>query len=54
MINLNPKPRIPVKGKIDLEEEFDMNLLETNLFRERTGFRYFKMKSKLDFKEYLL
>ena len=54
MINLNPEPRIPVKGKAALEVEFDMNLLADKLFKECSNFKYYKVKSKLDLKEYLL
>ena len=54
MINLNPEPKILVKGKGALEEEFDLDLLQDNLYRVYSSSRYYKMRSKLDLKEYLL
>ena len=54
MINLNPEPKILVKGKSTLKKEFDLDLLPDNLIRVCTFSRFYKMRSKLDFKEYLL
>ena len=54
MINLNLEPKIPVKGKTTLEEEFDLGLLPDNLIRVCSFSRFYKMRSKLDLKEYLL
>ena len=54
MINLNLETKIPVKGKNILEEEFDINLFQDNLYKVCSFSRYYKMRSKLDFKEYLL
>ena len=53
-MNPNPEPKIPIKGKAALEEEFDLDLLPENLYRVCSTSRYYKMRSKLDFKEYLL
>ena len=54
MINLNPEPKISVKGKTTLEEEFDLDQLPNKLYKVCSTSRYYKMRSKLDLKEYLL
>ena len=54
MINLNPEPEILVNGKITFEEEFEMNILPDNLYRICSSSKFYKMRSKIDFKEYLL
>ena len=54
MININPEPKIQEKGEAALEEEFDLNLLPANLYKVCPTSRYYKMRSKLDLKEYLL
>ena len=54
MINLNSEPKIPIKGRASLLEEFDIDLLPDNLYKVCSTSSYYKMRSKLDLYEYLL